>query len=731
VTQAAWVAGAVESRPHALGNPGAKKSIQEVARLAAEGRKDPIVKAWLSHCLFDAGKPRAPLEIAKAIGTELRKRTVYFPDPVHVESMQSAAITLAGIIKGGDCFIEGALLLGEDREHIPVEEVVVGLKIWGLDRWSTVEAVEYKGELLVDLILLGNGAEVYLTGDHHVYVLDCAEHPMLGEGRIDPKARDATDPNVGGGCRCPHPSRIEKRTRVSELRAGMMMPAPPRVWGIAEGDTSSMRRVRRVERNVLEVPCWDIQTDDHRVYLAEHDVTVSNCDDLSVAYLALCLCAGIRCAAVGHGYDKAGIIQHVLAAVHIGNRPQDWYYFDPSYDTPFGQWTKAPTWEYIISLPDQKILCDAEKCLTRAVPPMPTLITTPGEFIGVSGVPRDDSFQPVSPTPSNYHGAPHAMISQPFASFHAPPFGVAAITDPVERANAAWQTQLKNEAAGLVASLAEAKEAYRAMRIGMVDLGLSYLTGQDFSWKALGWSLGDDQRLSNLFELADFAVKVVTEAANGARKMVIDPSRQDYAIESLPTDPYVVSTDANGVPFLAPKNTPDVPVVGPPLGVGAFPVWGAVILGVAIWGGYIWIATQLLDTAKTGINRYAQGKTSDTWAACLQTHSAADCEKVLKSITEHEKAANPPPPPPFNPEPYGKLATSLALAALGGLVVYGGFKAINAMPVGASATASTPSRISRARTAVTAHAARIRSAASRRLAATHHGVVHAATGGGK
>ena len=40
-------------------------------------------------------------------------------------------------------------------------------------------------------------------------------------------------------------------------------------------------RVKAVDHEAFRAPCWDLQTADHHVYLPEHDVTVSNCDDLS------------------------------------------------------------------------------------------------------------------------------------------------------------------------------------------------------------------------------------------------------------------------------------------------------------------------------------------------------------------------------------------------------------------------------------------------------------------
>lgn len=46
------------------------------------------------------------------------------------------------------------------------------------------------------------------------------------------------------------------------------------------GKKDKLLRVKEIAREVAEVPCYDIQTSDHYVYLPEHDVTVSNCEDL-------------------------------------------------------------------------------------------------------------------------------------------------------------------------------------------------------------------------------------------------------------------------------------------------------------------------------------------------------------------------------------------------------------------------------------------------------------------
>lgn len=53
-------------------------------------------------------------------------------------------------------------------------------------------------------------------------------------------------------------------------------------------------RVDSVEPNMCELPVYDIQTDDHYVYLPRADVTVSNCDDLSIWLAAAILAVGGR-----------------------------------------------------------------------------------------------------------------------------------------------------------------------------------------------------------------------------------------------------------------------------------------------------------------------------------------------------------------------------------------------------------------------------------------------------
>lgn len=60
----------------------------------------------------------------------------------------------------------------------------------------------------------------------------------------------------------------------------------------ADGSRTKRVRVKDIERAVAVVPVYDIQTDDHYVYLPHADVTVSNCDDMATWIAAAILAVG-------------------------------------------------------------------------------------------------------------------------------------------------------------------------------------------------------------------------------------------------------------------------------------------------------------------------------------------------------------------------------------------------------------------------------------------------------
>lgn len=87
-------------------------------------------------------------------------------------------------------------------------------------------------------------------------------------------------------------------------------------------------RVKHIERGVAEVPVWDIQTNDHRVYLPEHDVTVSQCDEIACLIATGCLQVGRHCQFVAVGFGEPGTYSHVFTRV-MEPRTNTWVVCDP------------------------------------------------------------------------------------------------------------------------------------------------------------------------------------------------------------------------------------------------------------------------------------------------------------------------------------------------------------------------------------------------------------------
>lgn len=100
-------------------------------------------------------------------------------------------------------------------------------------------------------------------------------------------------------------------------------------------------RVKEILRQTDEVPVFDIQTADHKVYLPEHDVTVSNCDDATVVFGALCKRAGfstVRARVISVDGEAFG---HVYPVVGLPRKyPTELVPLDPTVRNA------VPGWEY-------------------------------------------------------------------------------------------------------------------------------------------------------------------------------------------------------------------------------------------------------------------------------------------------------------------------------------------------------------------------------------------------
>lgn len=92
----------------ALGEPGIRISLEEVAKRVVEGRLDPRVRAWAIRKLKEAGNPKTNLGRAEALLKALRDQCIWVPDPVHSEYMAKPHLTLGdgadlSYFAGGDC----------------------------------------------------------------------------------------------------------------------------------------------------------------------------------------------------------------------------------------------------------------------------------------------------------------------------------------------------------------------------------------------------------------------------------------------------------------------------------------------------------------------------------------------------------------------------------------------------------------------------------------------------
>jgi hypothetical protein len=483
-------------RPHPGGKKGAKLSLEEVGKRAWAARMSPRLRAWATQVLDKAGVSRGTRrQKAKAILDEYRAKVPYIADPVMGEFIahpdQTLCLDEAGLcIVGGDCFPEGTLLLRDDFEFVPIEQIKKGDRIWGKDKWSIVTEKWAKGKLPVDAIELSTGSTMYLTHNHKVYVGACEhgrgcnldrcsyankrnvfdriyvedlreEDVLLQPERISFGVQE-TDPDrmyvealaladgwtkasknpdlphicfyVAGrdGMRkeaqkhevvkiCErlgietlwHPRYVvvkdrEWASKIAELGSrarfkhletinlnepaakaalrGLMADSTANTSGSARtysttsrmmmlqvrvlhrmfGKMTSVRMltpeqhggagkfplwrvgqrekqglsvvVRSIERAVREVPCWDISTDDHYIYLPEHDVTVSNCDDAAVTISAAVMSIGIPAKIVGSSHrPPADVPTHVYMAFEddLG----EWVRMDGTTRLPVG---KAP-----------------------------------------------------------------------------------------------------------------------------------------------------------------------------------------------------------------------------------------------------------------------------------------------------------------------------------------------------------------------------------------------------
>jgi hypothetical protein len=349
----------IETQAHPKGASGVKFSLEQVAEKSRDGRNDPRVRAWAIRAIHDAGGPQDQKDQAVAILTALKKATTYVQDPVNTEFMQAVTQTLClddkGLcFKGGDCFAKGTLIRHQTKGDICIDKLIVGDVIWGLNDWTRVEAVVDKSVLpvcrialcrrAVDFSAYGTGSNLFLTEGHWVYVV-----------------------SENGG---------HSRVQVKDLKRQQRLLMPEKLR--SKGFESCW--IADVDCSLKQLPCIDIQTSDHYVYLPEHDITVSNCDDLVIAYASATMSVGILTQIVGQSFDKSGVPSHVIAAVGLPRMDPwtkkpiiEWKRVDPSTNKAVGDYVVATKERWLDPL-------DPEDKGTSG-------ISGTGDFVGIGMVP--------------------------------------------------------------------------------------------------------------------------------------------------------------------------------------------------------------------------------------------------------------------------------------------------------------------------------------------------------
>ncbi len=101
----------------------------------------------------------------------------------------------------------------------------------------------------------------------------------------------------------------------------------------SEGGRGKLLRVKEVLNDRLELPCFDIETDDHFVWLPEADWSTSQCDDYTSLLGAMLRRAGHQVRSRIVQTKDASTWNHIYLLVKVGN---EWKPLDPSVSKPAG-----------------------------------------------------------------------------------------------------------------------------------------------------------------------------------------------------------------------------------------------------------------------------------------------------------------------------------------------------------------------------------------------------------
>jgi len=482
-----------------------RRKLDWLKEFAGEHARNPEMRAWVIHEVLRDVPSMDHKGQAAAILRWVQDNVKYINE--RDEQLQSPLYTLK--VRFGDCLPEDTLLLTSEHKLVPIAHVEAGMKIWGRDRWSEVQAVVEKGPLEVTTLQLNNGMSFQATAGHKVYVDSCKRHGPhcrstnkwckdrefvrlkvselevgdillqpesieYGEEEFDAKRAKvegyyladgwlrfggkAWESKAYGICiagKDGHPKEWQKaiieelchdlgvptlmhdrwieiksptwakelmecghgaankqvrslgwnREAAQALLSGLLADAGKntnggvtysttskklalqfrilqRMQGAAcsercllehgglgqnpiyrviprvertDGKQSKRCAIKAIVRDGTTVPCYDIQTDDHYVYLPEADVVVSNCDDLSILIYTMAASIGLPVKFVLGGFDRktkrattwtddGGHVPRSMEANHIFcamgwpvGRPTTWRVAEGSMKLPLGK----------------------------------------------------------------------------------------------------------------------------------------------------------------------------------------------------------------------------------------------------------------------------------------------------------------------------------------------------------------------------------------------------------
>lgn len=295
---------------------GGTEGISETVTAILAVAHDPDQTEQLRHValyICESAGAKTDYDKVKSIHDWVKDHIKYYRDPIYREFVQEPIWLINEGFKksfkaAGDCFVKGTkVLLKEGHKIVPIESLKEGDYIWGYKKWSKVTKVwGDKGRLKTHLIKLNNGSSMRLTPDHKIWISTCLKHPHGHKGKSK--------------CYCKDDEREISRIKVSQIEPGMVVLQPEKIdfgtnepdpglylsdgwsedrrFAISGKDGDKLFRIKEVIKDDEEFECFDIETEDHFVWLPEADWTVSQCDDHTAVNMALLSAIGIPTRAV-------------------------------------------------------------------------------------------------------------------------------------------------------------------------------------------------------------------------------------------------------------------------------------------------------------------------------------------------------------------------------------------------------------------------------------------------